>query len=793
MQFDIIYITEPALLDIKNLSSSNIIFQGVGLGALFPGAAAIENPIGETRILNTGGNIVTSGPGMIIRTNTLGDPFAPVLPKDFERLPGRVFTGTVTFAANGAAPDTITLTGGAAWVTTVGLQVGDLIKINNAGANSGVYQVAAISGSIFTLNTSQSVVAATTADVTVTPFHGIEATLGSVGTEGNRIRVDLVRSTGRDEHLFAEAGVDVALSISGRLRLDPGATNNFLIAPLDVDLITALDDVFVELRSAHVDSDLNENDGVRVTVPSEPHDQTYKEFFRPDTATGSALRFTPPNYGAYAWNAGNTIAMTVNFGLIEAGSNIDVDAADPAPTAPRINVNGITNITATAPNGTQFIDVKTNGWIVLEEIVAVDPNDPNDLLVGQIWSTSDDVTLIAPRSILDADASDCTGKTLGQCAATDPFDVRGVNITLIARTGSIGTQANFLEIDLLDFVGAVAQTGVLNADAGLGVYIDEVGGDLRVEYVVSRQNDATQVTDVALTTRAGWILDFRSGTNPDFAFIDLPNVEARRIDLGATGGGIGLFGNDFDINSSVAGKDSGRLFADADMSVYVTETDDELSVLAARSRTGDVRLTIPDTASPRGPPAVDPGSDDPSYLDYRQPEDLILIVDGLSLIDQSTPLWAAPSTDDDAETRSGIWAKNNISLWVGDDILAPTTTEIVAGGIIDIHGDTNRIQIAGVDTPSAINADPGFGSNMDFLGVIGGYFDLQGPNNLDRTTWSLIYGHTDVDLILFSETYLGAFTRVYGSQNQSALDGPDGDDEFAPCSGSTTTPASTGA
>ena len=288
-----------------------------------------------------------------------------------------------------------------------------------------------------------------------------------------------------------------------------------------------------------------------------------------------------------------------------------------------------------------------------------------DMRIGLIRSRLHDVELtVADGSMLDADPADCPGGDRAACAGTDPADVAGVNITLYAKKGTIGTHLNFLEIDLVD---SVATRGVLNAEALSGIYIDETGdldplalSDLRVEYVVSGPS-AGAVSDVTLTTRQGSILDARAGTTPASAAqpfeIELPNVEARRIHLGATGGGIGQSGDDFAINSSNAGANSGNFFGFADLGIYVTETDDELSVLAATSLTGDVRLTIPDTASPRGPPT--PDQTDPLF--DAQPEDLILLVDGQSLIDQSTPLFAAPSTDATAETRAGIWAKGDIS------------------------------------------------------------------------------------------------------------------------------------
>src|SRR6185436_3995311 len=95
MRFDLVHSPVPALIDIKNLNKhataatdpSDIILIGTGIRngdgtAMFPGSAGIENPAGETRILTTRGNII-SNPDVIIRTRTLGDPAARVLPKDF--------------------------------------------------------------------------------------------------------------------------------------------------------------------------------------------------------------------------------------------------------------------------------------------------------------------------------------------------------------------------------------------------------------------------------------------------------------------------------------------------------------------------------------------------------------------------------------------------------------------------------------------------------------------------------------------------------------------------------------
>src|SRR5262249_25956586 len=122
----------PALVDIRNLSSSNIILTD---------GKWIDNPIGETRILNTGGNIVTGPNGTyFIRTNRLGDPAQATVNADFEDQPSGQFKGSVSFADNGANPDTITRTDNASWITN-GFKVGDLIQIEGPN-NPGVYEIA---------------------------------------------------------------------------------------------------------------------------------------------------------------------------------------------------------------------------------------------------------------------------------------------------------------------------------------------------------------------------------------------------------------------------------------------------------------------------------------------------------------------------------------------------------------------------------------------------------------------------------------------------------------------------
>ena len=163
-------------------------------------------------------------------------------------------------------------------------------------------------------------------------------------------------------------------------------------------------------------------------------------------------------------------------------------------------------------------------------------------------------------------------------------------------------------------------------------------GDLRVGLVSSRQTDATKTTAASLVTTSGSILDGDADVAAD--------VVANRIDLKAAGGGIGRFANDLDINSSVGGLRSGRLYAEATGSIQVTETDYELVVLAAKSTNGLVRLTVPDMNGARAPPSASPA-------EAAQPEDLILVASGRSIVAENSAKDVAPSTDPVSASATG--------------------------------------------------------------------------------------------------------------------------------------------
>ena len=421
-----------------------------------------------------------------------------------------------------------------------------------------------------------------------------------------------------------------------------------------------------------------------------------------------------------------------------AGGNIIIRAADYDPDDTIINVLAITEIVGTgyAAGATDqhHIDVLTNGWIALTEYT-------DDLRVGEIRSTANDVLLYAPARTIDA---------LNDAGTTVTADVTGVNITMSAGAGfvnpdpenvagevadptildedqplgGIGTPDNFLEInvDVLNGSG-VLRAFDITADTTAGIFLTETTGDMKVHTVHTFDSDSAD-GHVSLATQgaSGSIMDAKDDPDAD--------VIGNTIDLYASLGSIGEADNDLDIDSQAyAGGTVGLRASD---SIYLTETEstpsedmsDEdygLRLVLALTLTGDIRLTVRET----------------SDLD----EDLILLEDGFVLFLENVTENVGDSGD--YEIESAGW----VELRIGDDLVdaqSPNTV-IIAGEQIDIYlDDLNN----GDD-----NSDTGYGAYTTFMGTLT-------PGSGYVTS---IYGYTDVDYITFDQTTLGGYTRVYGS------------------------------
>ena len=207
----------------------------------------------------------------------------------------------------------------------------------------------------------------------------------------------------------------------------------------------------------------------------------------------------------------------------------------------------------------------------------------------------------------------------------------------------------------------------------------------------------------------------------------------------------------------------GRLFAEAILDVAITETRHELTVLGALSRDGNVRLTVPDTNTARGPPLppAPTQTETPVAPHDQQPQDLILMPTGTKLVAQNDPQDTSVDRRD-AQTAAASGRRTTSRSGSATTSTRPANTAIVAGGTIYIHGDANR-DAASVDTAEPRPArrrlptttpTTDWGTTMFFAGRVGGVFDLDGSG--DDTEQTLIFGHVDRDLFTFDHTFLGA-------------------------------------
>ncbi|UWQ93699.1 hypothetical protein K3727_21740 (plasmid) [Rhodobacteraceae bacterium M382] len=700
MQFSIKETLSGGLIDIRNLGAGDIVLAGSNVNG-----ASLENPLGETRILNTGGDILTEG--AVIRTNTLGDADFDRSYRDTEFMSNTVAELQITAQVGAAGAVELVRTDGRDW-SELGVSQRGLIRVGDT-----VHQIATFNGDTLTLTRASTVAAGTSTQI-VSLFHGIEATSGDIGTAADAIRVDLTRLATEDESLYGASGDNIWLDLGMRLRTGNTTAATTTVA---IGVVAAATEATLSLRSAVRENVNGQGAGVLVDGDTDD-DGTYFEFFYDDPTSPAPDADLGPGAG-YSANATELTTTTWDIDLVEAGSRITVNGTNSDGSTIRgagdndLRIVSNTNILQgdLDGDGAHYIDAATNDDITLTEIDAVLSNDLDDLRVGRINSSAGHVTLEAPRNILDSDPTDGT---------VDPWDVGGVDITLTANAGGIGTDADFLETNLVDDVLGATQSGVLTATAEQTARITETAGSMRVNSV------ASALGDVTLTARAGSILDSNSGASEG------DNVSGRNVHLLADFGTIGLSADDFDIDSGILGDFSGIVTADADVGVYLTETANELNLLYALSTGGAVRLTIPDTpVVPTLPASPYAHAEVPRILprDILAPaEDLYLLPDGSRLVVQNAVETFASTTVD---------ASTSVALWVGDNLSMESNSLIIAGTTITAQLDTTRTGSARAGTDN----DPDYGSSAELTGRIvtrgdqtGDQFLLQSGGDVDLVT-----------------------------------------------------------
>ena len=727
-------------------------------------AGLIDNPIGTTVIQNLGGAGVLSASARDVSTASAGDLVTRVSLVRTNILDLESATQSVGTAAARVNVDVVDVAGRPAATTFATGRVSSATDAIYIGPH------AFFSGQAVRYHAASTVITGLTNDAIyiVIAVDARQIQLASMSSPTTPLALDTAGLSASAQHTLTPVQRFTALTPSGSIYLDVKArlrgasVTNYKVA---IDAVRAGVDADLLLQAAEREGFVSGNNGgVMVEHPGEgtiamPSGETHYTFYNlPDPIASRPL----PDVGVFGTCDATTTCPEVldttyvlkardgaslpTLPGVTAGGSIILKGAPPADDdAPLVIIDAILEIHGSAADteGAGWIDALTNGDITLEEYT-------NNLHVGHIESTLHDVTLTAPRAILDWHS--ITGEVA---------DVIAVSITMTAGmglvSGGIGTPENFLEIDVDAVRGAggvltaydaavnraisateIAACGTLSSTRTCGIFLTDTHADLPVDTVYT-------TADASLVTTDGSILDglHASGTAADAA-----EIFATSIDLRAGGdGSVGTSTNDVEIDSSY--RAAGDVGLQAGDSVYVTEVDSTLHLVLAEADGGDVRVTVRETD-----PDATPSS---ATLD----EDLDLLHDGAVRFDEGV-LQTVP--------RGRVAAlEGYVLLLVGDSVTTSPNSEIRAGESIEIYGDWT-------------NADAGYGTTIVLRGDIV-------PGALFATR---VFGDTDVDVFQLGDASgagggtaidspgyikLGGITRIYGSEDLSAAE-PDGEDVF---------------
>jgi hypothetical protein len=522
----------------------------------------------------------------------------------------------------------------------------------------------------------------------------LNAGAGAVGSSGDPLAVELVRTDWGPTSLDVDATSSVDLNLQGLLR-----DTNPSMASFDNGSIHAGGDVDVQFGTVVQQITPiagSSSGGANVTATQQSSlNGNYKAHFQPDP---NPLPNIPRDFRAMADTSQSTpIDGSYRFNAI-VGTNITLLAAQPAAGSPKVHLQAATDV-----GDTGDIRIVTNGNIDLDET-------SGDLRIDLIRSNAGDVHLTTSgvnASIFEIAADD--GST--------PF-VIGNNVSLTA-SGGIGSLNDFLEID-----SSHQASGVVNARARGGVFLTETSGDLNLDAVVSDRSD------VILRTLDGSILEA--------VHDDAADIQGRIIELYAPQGAIGSASNPIDIYGAGSGHrqnslqitaavpDNGQLVALAENDIHLHQVNAALNVLRVDSASGDIGLSVLDTVLGNA------NFDGPFGEDFN-----LLPAGGVTLLGAAVGNAVVSA------------AGGSVEISAGDDVNIPEGTLVLANAAVTIRGDFVADQ---ADDP-----DPNVGTVITIAGdvrapqvVIEGGFDLDdfqllGSTGINAAGQTTLRGHVSDD------------------------------------------------
>ncbi len=375
----------------------------------------------------------------------------------------------------------------------------------------------------------------------VTNTGDFRSTTGNIGSTANRLPVEIVLSDNRQEDLAVLSAGSISLDLIARQRQANGSPSPHL----DLSGINATTTNNVLLHTTVME---NQYPTVlpllRVNEIQESDISQVVAFFEEVEPIHNL------DLGALGTGQANAVASSWNLGAVK-GSAITV-ALDP------LQIDGpLMHLLSHTDVGGSNIDVTTNGNITLSETAG-------PMRIGAITTTRGDVTLNSANSII--------------VSPTDAaFDVSGSVVSLNATTG-IGTSAAPLDVD---------SGSRLNASAGGDIFLVETAGNVNVGQI------ATTAGNVTLTATAGSILDADADADADIVGNSL-TLTANNATL-TPAPTIGTAANALEVDSAATAAGSVRAIGRG--GVNLVETVGGMSLLEARSTTGNIRVDVPDTMS----------------------------------------------------------------------------------------------------------------------------------------------------------------------------------------------------
>lgn len=524
-----------------------------GLGDVFLNGF-IDNPLGETSIVNTGGigffgnhDILATSPDALILSNrieldarfgTIGTVQNRIAT---ELVRGSFFSGVLTASARDdvvlQVSDRLRDAAGPFNFNTPTLQAGNDINLDVLqGAGGSIYFGNFTAGNDIIITAQDSSLNATTdllgdgsinvstdGSVTLTESNG-DLRAGAIVSRASTLR--LTSQTGNIVDADNDPQID---AIGGQVFLSAnqgvGSTDN----ALEIDSTSLFVSAGTDVNVTEAVGNLNLNQ-----VHSRNGDVTL-------TATNGSIRDDNASFQFPAGDViGNHVTLTSDPGSIGTVNDaIEIDS---------------TRLTAQARGRVNVTEL--NGNLNVDRVIS----ETGNVRLGSIGN----------GSILDANSD-------------GDLNVQGVGIELQSLSRSIGTASNALEI----------QGEQLNAIASQNVHVTDVTGDLLIDNVTANTGDVSIIVESG--TAQVRSIDASQG-NATLAASDsvldangdnLSNVNAQEVDLTATTGTIGTQANAFEIDST-------RLRSFSEDSTSVVELTGDLNVERVESESGDVTLTAVD-------------------------------------------------------------------------------------------------------------------------------------------------------------------------------------------------------